>query len=59
MKIGDRVWKKSRKPFKSKLQIATIKGFCINPQSPKQREAATFVEDGSVVDLNQLEKYEN
>jgi len=33
--IGQVVWKKTRKPFKSSLQKATVKGVTTNPQSPK------------------------
>jgi len=43
-----KVKKKSGKPFKSKLNINTIKGEIINPNTNK--EAYTFIEDNSIVD---------
>jgi len=56
--IGDKVVKKSGKPFKSTNKVATIKGFLVNPQSPKGCMAASFLEDDSLVDLKQIKKYE-
>lgn len=46
--IGKKVVKRSRKPFKSGLIEATVKGTCINHNSGK--DAFTFEEDDSVVD---------
>lgn len=54
MKIGDKVTKISHKPFKSGNKVNTIKGFCVNTEDPKQRNAATFEEDDSVVNLDKL-----
>lgn len=55
--IGTKVVKKSRKPFKSGEKIATIKGYCVNPQSPKNRPAYLFDEDDSCVEIQQVEQY--
>ncbi len=46
--IGDRVCKRSRKPFKSRNQVNTVAGITINENT--QRVAFTFVEDDSTVD---------
>jgi hypothetical protein len=56
MKIGDKVTKISRKPFKNGNKVNTIKGFCVNTEDPKQRNAATFEEDDSVVNLDKLKE---
>jgi hypothetical protein len=56
MKIGDKVTKISGKPFKSGNKVNTIKGFCVNTEDPKQRNAATFEEDNSVVNLDKLKE---
>jgi hypothetical protein len=48
MEIGDKVFKKSNKPFKSGKKTNTIKGFVINPYTNKR--ALVFEEDDSVVD---------
>lgn len=53
--IGKVVWKKTRKPFKSGLQKATVKGVTVNPQSPKNKLAFTFIEDDSIVDCEVCE----
>lgn len=56
-KIGDKVIKKSGKPFKSGEKEGIIKEFSINKMSPKQKECAVF-EDGSVCNLDVLKKNE-
>jgi hypothetical protein len=53
--IGDNVIKKSKRKFKSGLQIETVKGFSINQTDPKKRECAVF-EDGSVCNKELLNK---
>ena len=53
--IGRVVWKKTRKPFKSSLQKATVKGVTVNPQSPKNKLAFIFIEDDSIVDCEVCE----
>jgi hypothetical protein len=55
MIVGDKVIKKSKKPFKSGLQIETIKSFSINQTDPKKRECVVF-EDGSVCNKELLNK---
>lgn len=52
--VGDKVIKKSGKPFKSKNKTNTIKSITINPYS--NQHAFTFNEDSSIVDIIQLEK---
>lgn len=55
MKIGDRVFKKSKKPFKSGKIINTVGGFGINPRSKSHdTRCAFFLEDDSCVDLFRL-----
>lgn len=54
MKIGDQVIKRSGKPFKSTFKTNTIKDIVINEQDPKKRQAATFIEDDSIVSLDML-----
>lgn len=49
IEIGSKVQKKSGKPFKSGLTIATVKSFTVNPHSHKT--ALAFKEDDSIVDL--------
>lgn len=58
MNLGDRVVKKSGKPFKSTFKVGTIFSFVENPDDPKRRPAVTLKEDGTVVSLCQL-KLEN
>jgi hypothetical protein len=53
-KIGDKVSKKSGKPFKSQNKVNTIKGFIVNPNT--NLEALTFEEDDSVVDIKTVQK---
>lgn len=50
--VGNKVSKISGKPFKSKSKINTIKKITVNPNT--NRQAATFIEDDSVVDLHIL-----
>jgi hypothetical protein len=52
--IGKKVVKKSGKPFKSNLKIATVKGIIINPDDPKHRQAFVLEEDGSIVNIDKL-----
>lgn len=52
MKPGDKVMKKSEKPFKSGRKTNTIKDFVISPYTGK--EACTFEEDDSIVNLEIL-----
>lgn len=54
MDIGDKVIKRSNKPFKCGLKIATICEFCINPYTNKQ--AVKIKEDNSIVDIYILKK---
>ena len=46
-----KVMKKSQKPFKSGSIVNTVKGICVNKNDPKNRLAYTFVEDGSIVNV--------
>jgi hypothetical protein len=52
--VGDKVCKISGKPFKSRLQINTVKGWCLNPHT--SLVALTFVEDDSIVDAKQCKR---
>jgi hypothetical protein len=52
--IGDKVRKKSRKPFKSREKINTVKAITKNPYT--DRLAFSFIEDSSVVDAYQCVK---
>ena len=54
---GNFVIKKSRKPFKSTLQIEQVVSIGVNSQDPKLRKCAVFL-DGSVCNLDQLTKVE-
>lgn len=54
MNVGDKVVKKSGKPFKSTFKVGTIGSFVSNPNDPKGRPAVTIVEDGTVVSVYQL-----
>lgn len=54
--IGDKVSKKSGKPFKCGLKVGTVLEFCTNPYSRKP--AVRIKEDNSVVDFYILCKYE-
>jgi hypothetical protein len=51
IKLGDKVQKKSRKPFKSGKKINTVKHITTNPYS--NRTAFSFDEDDSIVDAYQ------
>lgn len=51
MKIGDKIIKKSRKPFKCGFKVATVLDFVKNPHTNK--------EDNTIVDLYQVEEYKN
>lgn len=51
-----KVIKISGKPFKSRLKTNTVKGIVINPNTNK--EAYTFLEDDSVVDIDKCAKVE-
>jgi hypothetical protein len=53
--VGQRVTKISRKPFKSGLKVATVKSIKPNPQHPSNKLAAELVEDGTLVNVSQLE----
>lgn len=55
MKIGDKIIKKSGKPFKCGFKIATILNFVINPHTNK--DAVLIKEDNTIVDLYQVEEY--
>jgi len=52
--VGDKVQKKSRKPFKSKEKVNTVKSITKNPYS--FRIAFSFIEDDSIVDAYQCKK---
>lgn len=54
--VGDKVLKKSRKPFKSGEKVATVKIVTINPYT--NRTAFAFIEDDSIVDAFQCKKIE-
>jgi hypothetical protein len=51
--IGRRVVKRSSKPFKSKLKVATVKDVVPHPQRPRHF-AFSFVEDESIVACEML-----
>ena len=53
--IGKRVYKRSRKTFKSKLKVNTVTGVTVNKFTGK--EAFTFKEDDSIVDVWQCQLY--
>lgn len=55
--IGDKVVKKSGKPFKSGLKIGTVLEIVPNPYTGKP--GIRIKEDNSIVDLHILCKYEN
>lgn len=48
-----KVWKKSRKPFKSGNKVNTVKSITINPNTGL--EAYDFIEDDSIVDTRTCE----
>lgn len=47
--LGQKVVKRSNKPFKSGDKINTATGIAINEEDPKKREGFTFEEDDSIV----------
>jgi hypothetical protein len=47
------VMKRSGKPFKCGKIVASILGYTVNPQCPKQSRAA-LMQDGSIVNLDRL-----
>jgi len=51
---GTRVWKLSRKPFKSKLQVNTVKGVVDHPYV-EGTKGYTFEEDDSIVRCSYVE----
>lgn len=55
MKIGDKIIKKSGKPFKCGFKVATILNFVTNPHTNK--EGVLIKEDNTIVDLYQVEEY--
>jgi hypothetical protein len=57
IRVGDKVMKKSRKPFKSGEKFATVKGVTVNPHT--NRTAFSFIEDNSVVDAHQCKRVGN
>lgn len=52
--IGERIWKKSRKPFKSKLQVNTVTGITTHPY--RDSPCFTFKEDDSFVECIKCER---
>lgn len=54
MKIGDKVIKISKRPFKSGKQVETIVSFGTNQADPKKRPCA-FFEDGSICNIEIME----
>lgn len=53
--IGDRVVKKSGKPFKSGLKIGTVLEIIPNPYTGKP--GVRIKEDNSIVEIIKIEKY--
>jgi len=54
---GDKVIKRSRKPFKSGRKVGTVKSITVNPNTNKI--AFSFIEDNSIVDCFQCIKATN
>lgn len=52
--ISDKVYKPSKKPFKSGEKINTVKGFVTHPITGN--EALTFYEDDSIVEVRMCKK---
>ena len=52
LNVGDRVIKKSGKPFKSGLKVGTIKDFTKNPHSG--HDAVVMEEDGTIVNIQMI-----
>jgi len=57
IRVGDKVIKKSRKPFKSGDKVGTVKNITVNPYT--NRTAFSFIEDNSIVDAHQCMKATN
>lgn len=55
MKIGDKVIKNSKKPFKSGKQVEVVVDLGVNPIDPKNRPCVIF-EDVSVCNIEMLTK---
>lgn len=55
MKIGDKIIKKSEKPFKCGFKVVTVLNFVTNPHTSK--EGVLIKEDNTIVDLYQVEEY--
>lgn len=55
MKIGDKIIKKSGKPFKCGFKVVTVLNFVTNPHTNK--DAVLIKEDNTIVDLYQVEEY--
>lgn len=55
--IGDKVIKKSGKPFQSTFKVNTVNGFVLNPWTNKP--SLVFLEDNSVVEEQTCIKLEN
>ena len=53
IKVGDKVIKTSKKPFKSGRHIETVTEIAVNETDPKKRDCAVFF-DGSVCNLDML-----
>ena len=54
-RVGDKVSKKSKKPFKNGESIQFIANFSVNDIDPEKRDCAVF-SDGSVCNLEMLIK---
>ena len=56
-KVGDKVSKKSKKPFKNGEVVQVIEKFSVNDIDPKKRECAVFSDD-SICNLHIRLKWE-
>lgn len=56
-KVGDKVSKKSKNPFKNGELVQVIDKLSVNEVDPKKRECAVF-SDNSICNLNMLTKEE-
>lgn len=56
-KVGDKVSKKSKRPFKNGEIVQVIEKFSVNEVDPKKRECAVFSDD-SICNLEILIKEE-
>ncbi len=52
-KVGDKVSKKSKRPFKNGEVVQVIEKFSVNEIDPKKRECAVFSDD-SICNLHML-----